>query len=296
MTPLPQSVPLRHYSRRPLSNSPKRLRMQIYGPYGLRKFVRVNLQLTLTELRGRYAVHELLGPSEQPSITCETDLLHVNENPGNNIRSDGQGLWRNVVTDKDWTVHAGPLQHRGAYFSTKSHSWPIYISCDTAPTVGYVFQENVRHTNCSEHYVPHIQRNMHHLRTETTTDSRIQESILRRVIGRRESVSLPDGTTLNPPPTGVPGRKLVILGDTCDSRGIMPLCYDASLLVHEATQMAIPRDMARQVSQWRKGCSEEEARKAALKHGHSTAAMAGEFARDIRAKRLCLNHFSVKYV
>jgi len=134
------------------------------------------------------------------------------------------------------------------------------------------------------------------LRTETVPDAHVQESILRRVIGRRESVSLPDGTTLNPPPTDVPGRKIVILGDTYDSSGIMPLCYDASLLVHEATQMAIPQYLARQVSQFRKACSEEDARIAALKHGHSTAAMAGEFAKDIRAKILCLNHFSVKYV
>lgn len=137
---------------------------------------------------------------------------------------------------------------------------------------------------------------MHHLRTGTTRDSYVQESILRRVIGNRESVSLPDGTTLNPPPIDVPGRKIVILGDTYDSRGMIPLCYDASLLVHEATQMAIPPELARRVSQFRKGCSEGEARKVALKHGHSTAAMAGEFAREIRAKRLFLNHFSVKYV
>ena len=60
--------------------------------------------------------------------------------------------------------------------------------------------------------------------------------------------------------------------------------------------MAIPPELARRVSQFRKGCSEGEARKVALKHGHSTAAMAGEFAREIRAKRLFLNHFSVKYV
>ena len=117
MNLLPQSVPSPYYSMSSLSNSPKRLRMQIYGPCGLRKFVRVNLQLTLTQLRGRYAVHELLGPSDEPSISCETDLLHVNENPGKDIRPDEQGLWRNVVSDRDWTVHAGPLQHRGAYSS-----------------------------------------------------------------------------------------------------------------------------------------------------------------------------------
>lgn len=92
--------------------------MQIYGPPGLRKFVRVNLQLTLTELRGRYAVHELLEPSDAPSISCEVDLLHSNENPGNDIRPDEQGLWQNVVSDKDWTVHAGPLRHRGVYPNT----------------------------------------------------------------------------------------------------------------------------------------------------------------------------------
>lgn len=93
--------------------------MQIYGPSGLRKFVRVNLQLTLTELRGRYAVHELLGPADEPSISCEKALLHFNENPGDDIRSDEQGLWKNVLSVKDITVHAGPLQHRGTYSSAK---------------------------------------------------------------------------------------------------------------------------------------------------------------------------------
>lgn len=92
--------------------------MQIYGPSGLRKFVRVNLQLTLTELRGRYAVHEVLGPSDEPSVACERDILHLNESPGDDIRPDDQGLWKNLVSDKDWTVHAGPLQHRGPYSST----------------------------------------------------------------------------------------------------------------------------------------------------------------------------------
>ena len=221
--------------------------MQIYGPSGLRKFVRVNLQLTLTELRGRYVVHELLGPSDEPSVSCEKDLLHFNENPGNSIRADEHGLWKSVLSDKDWTVNAGPLQHRGAHSSTNSlfRVADIYIPRGAAPCVGYVFQEGDRYAYQLEHYVP--------------------------------------------------GRKIVILGDTYDSRGIMPLCYDADLLVHEATQMAIPRELAYRVPQLRKGCSEEEARKAAQKHGHSTAAMAGEFAKEIRAKKLCLNHFSVKY-
>ena len=73
----------------------------------------------------------------------------------------------------------------------------------------------------------------------------------------------------------VKGRKLAILGDTCDSSAIENLAAGADLLVHEATM------------------DDAEYRKA-IGVGHSTPAMAGAFARRIGAKAMVLTHFSNK--
>lgn len=68
-------------------------------------------------------------------------------------------------------------------------------------------------------------------------------------------------------------RKVVILGDTYDPSAIIDQAMDADVLIHEAT------------------CSDEDLQ-VALSKGHSTAGMAGDFAKKIRAKHLILNHFS----
>ena len=99
---------------------------------------------------------------------------------------------------------------------------------------------------------------------------------LYRELQNGQSVTLADGRVINPEEAmepSRPGRKIVVLGDTCDPSSLAHIAQDADILVHEAT------------------CTNEE-QTIALTYMHSTAGMAGAFARRINAKRLILTHFS----
>jgi ribonuclease Z len=97
---------------------------------------------------------------------------------------------------------------------------------------------------------------------------------------RGQSVSLSDGTVVHPAQvlgSATPGRKFVLLGDTCGSSGIAAAAMDATWLVHEST-------------------FDDDSAALAIPRGHSTARMAGEFARSINAKNLLLTHFSARFL
>jgi ribonuclease Z len=72
------------------------------------------------------------------------------------------------------------------------------------------------------------------------------------------------------------GRRVLILGDTVDSRAIAPVACGADLVSHEAT-FASGMEGKAAVAQ------------------HSTAWMAGQFAWAIEARSLVLTHFSARY-
>uniref|UniRef100_A0A7S2X2M0 Uncharacterized protein n=1 Tax=Chloropicon roscoffensis TaxID=1461544 RepID=A0A7S2X2M0_9CHLO len=73
-----------------------------------------------------------------------------------------------------------------------------------------------------------------------------------------------------------PGRKVVILGDTSDNRWVAQNAKDADVVVHEAT-------------------FNNEMRARAFASGHSTAGMAGSFAKYVGAGSLILTHFSARF-
>ncbi|XP_041884090.1 zinc phosphodiesterase ELAC protein 1 isoform X2 [Corvus kubaryi] len=95
------------------------------------------------------------------------------------------------------------------------------------------------------------------------------------------AVVLENGATISPADVleaPIPGRKICVLGDCSGApgAGAARLCREADVLVHEATLDDTQQDKARE-------------------HGHSTPAMASEFAQLCGVKKLVLTHFSQRY-
>ncbi|KAI0295601.1 beta-lactamase-like protein [Multifurca ochricompacta] len=108
-----------------LSSRGTRPRINLYGPAGLRAFIRTTLSLTRTKTAERYAVHELLTPNDS-CTPCDIEVLHDSEEPGRDVLCDEEGFWRDFTEGMSnrGSVHvcAGPLVHRD-------------------PCVGYIFYE-----------------------------------------------------------------------------------------------------------------------------------------------------------
>ncbi|KAF8964654.1 beta-lactamase-like protein [Flammula alnicola] len=108
--------------------------IELYGPAGLRLFVRQIMKMTLTRTSDRYVVHELLAsedsvtPCDPPTSNMssplnisEPNILHHNEIAGLDIRASPDGLWRAITQGNgklsEIVVDAGPILHRGYTFT-----------------------------------------------------------------------------------------------------------------------------------------------------------------------------------
>jgi len=109
---------------------------------------------------------------------------------------------------------------------------------------------------------------------EKLKELNIQPGPIYKDIKEGKLTTLPSGQLtkdfVSPP---IPGRKIVLLGDTNDPSSIIQDGANCDVLVHEATF----------------GGEEENQ---AIQYGHSTAKMAGKFAQRIGTKHLVLTHFS----
>ncbi|KAK5614612.1 Zinc phosphodiesterase ELAC protein 1 [Crenichthys baileyi] len=229
--------------------------VDIYGPLGLRKFLRVTLGLTGSQLLFPYAVHELEPtPDQCPEegqfsleTTAESGPPHPQEQPGRTIPLDVSSDCYLLFQDNKFVVKAFRLFHRIASF-------------------GFCIQEHDRPGR---------------LKTEVLKELGVKPGPLYGRLKAGESVVLESGRLLLPNEVleaDIPGRKVCVFGD-CSSvlgEGAFRLCHKADVLVHEATLG-------------------NEHQKKAVEHGHSTPEMAAAVARTCCARRLVLYHFSQRY-
>ncbi|XP_030273697.1 zinc phosphodiesterase ELAC protein 1 [Sparus aurata] len=229
--------------------------VDIYGPRGLRHFLRVTLGLTASQLLFPYAVHELEPTTDQspeegqlsPEATAERGPLHPQEQPGRTISLDVSSNSYLLFEDKKFAVKAFRLFHR-------------------IPSFGFCIQEHDRPGR---------------LKTELLKELGLKPGPLYGRLKAGEPVTLEGGRVVLPSEVleeTIPGRKVCILGD-CSSvlgDGPLTLCNGADVLVHEATLG-------------------NEHREKAVDHGHSTPEMAAAVARACCARRLVLYHFSQRY-
>ena len=111
-------------------------RVEIYGPRGIRHFIRTIFTLTHTRSADQYCAHELLFPGEEPSAPGDViEQLHPSEEAGRDIRCDENGYWREIVDHHmnngrhRTVVDAGPIVHRGGCTNGLLCGAPRLTSC-----------------------------------------------------------------------------------------------------------------------------------------------------------------------
>jgi ribonuclease Z len=221
--------------------------LEIYGLTGLRQLIRTTLNCTYTHLARRYRVHELLFERDRPY----GGYRHRQELEGRDIWIDREkGCWPNFINEGEkMRVSAAPVQH-------------------TVPCVGFVFEEAPRLGKIDpKPLIPLLQKNKAALALPPwNLDNPMM--VLGLLQQSPNPITLPDGAVIQPPALNTNGRKLVILGDTCDAQSTTmdELAKDADLVVHESTNAFLPGldDALKDDDTY------ESIEKKTKSHGHST--------------------------
>lgn len=198
---------LRADSRSPTRPQPS---VNVYGPAGLRSFLRFSFAATQVQLGGLYACHELLAPGDMPT-SCQPADMHLNEAPGHDLVAGADGLWRDILAPSPASsssapsslqVSAGPILHR-------------------VPTLGYTFGYPRSARSLPSSYMPALKAHD------------LPPSLLGKMMQTGDSIILPDGTEL-PHPGWENGARIAVLGDTSDATGMAPLAQQVDLCARPA--------------------------------------------------------------
>ncbi|KZV87268.1 hypothetical protein EXIGLDRAFT_752343 [Exidia glandulosa HHB12029] len=256
----------------------------LIGPAGLRRFLRTSLGALrggLAVPRGRYTVHELLLDDDARTPCVPSQLLQPCELPGRDVPCDRSGLWRefDYALGGEVVVSAGPILHTvpsiGFIFTEKSHGVPRrsgVFDPDASPPSSLELSRSVVGSSGSSGSSDDERDGASSTGGHSRHSSMTHTSVISPAVARERSQQ-----------PVFRGRKLVVLGDTCDASSLARLALDASLVIHEATDTHLPHESSGAV------------RERVVARGHSTAQMAGAFAKSVRAKQLVLNHFCARF-
>ncbi|XP_074850451.1 zinc phosphodiesterase ELAC protein 1 [Carettochelys insculpta] len=227
--------------------------VEIYGPLGLRNFIWRSLELSHSQLLFPYVVHELVPTPDQCPPEEFKELSYIDRDV---FSKEVQGR----------TLHLDPVEKSYALVNNQQFVVKAFRLFHRIPSFGFLVEEKQRTGK---------------LNAQKLKDLGVQPGPIYGKLKNGVTVVLENGITISPSDVldePIPGRKICILGDCSGVVGdaAMKLCYEADLLVHEATLDDTQMDKAKE-------------------HGHSTPKMAAEFAKLCKVKKLVLTHFSQRY-
>ncbi|XP_061428391.1 zinc phosphodiesterase ELAC protein 1-like isoform X1 [Lethenteron reissneri] len=233
--------------------------LEVFGPVGLRRLLRVALQLSRSQLGFRFAVHELRPSAQQWSAADSGDWRPPEEAEGAPHPQEEPGR----------EITEGPPQEEG------------FLVLEGGPGAPSVRAFPLRHCVPSFGYAVREPPRAGRLHVEVLRGLGVPPGPLYGRLKAGEAVTLPSGRVLLPgevadPP--VPGRLVAVFGDCSEPLGpaALRLCQGADLLVHEATL-------------------EDGLQEKARLRGHSTPSGAAATALACGAHRLLLTHLSQRY-
>jgi ribonuclease Z len=255
-----------------VSPSPKKQKVQIYGPEGLHNFIAASLSLAYFEIKLlEVEVFELVGGSRRwvhPGAVKHyaRDFAHRNLKRYRIRRDDKTYSWTLETADEVFSpedairlssnplgvhVHAAEVQHL-----PKLHCFGYVVTIPVPP----------RNLDADKALSLGVQPGKKYRLLKSGFDVSSDDD---------PSVIVKAGDVLIGEAKQRP-QKFVLLGDCCGiPEPMVRLCFDADVLVHEATLTKYDSDQKFFLS------------------GHSTPQMAASFADHVRARVLMLNHVPV---
>lgn len=298
--------------------------VEIYGPEGLRMWLRVAIRYSVSRIVPPYRVHELMDLPMAPEwefsprarrfyyrrssrrdrdtplpkwgtqgLAGEDPLNWISQ--ANTMSLEASPLYGEIEGGRSiFPQYNHPLSSDGApvYEVEDEEDVKVFAApmSHGIPCVGYVVQELPRPGRLrNEHVEPIVKRNVDALRQAGFKIPMKAMAVIKN-LPPGASFTFPDGTVVTQEEAVEPqrqGRKVVICGDTCSARALARLAQGADVLVHEATNAyleGLDRDT-----------DARSVDRDAMIHGHSTPTMAARLAQAVGAQRLVLHHFSARY-